>query len=325
MTVKFANNAAGTLAANISSTDTSLSVAPGQGAIFPTIGAGEFFYVTLVDSSNSLEVVKVTAKSGDVFTVVRGQNGTTARAYVENDKVELRVISAAFDEFIQRSGSVAMTGDLNLGGNQASNVADPISAQDAATKNYVDTTAIAAVNAEAVTRANEDALKVNKSGDTMSGTLSGTSFKSNRGGEDARNTGFQFSSGADIGEGNRSTQYYDDLASNCNGYMPNGNCAGNSTYTPPNGNWWTWGVSGVPTGNCANYGSYDGAGGFSESYNSVSVGYNYDGYYEAANEIGGSEQRRNYRNCNCGSFNCRTNCNCNCACACDCNCNCGNG
>ena len=162
--------------------------------------------------------------------------------------------------------------------------------------------------------------KVDKAGDTMTGTLSGTTFKSNRSSEDARNTGFQFSTGADIGEGNRSTQYYDDLASNCNGYLPNGNCAGNSTWTPPNGNWWTWGVSGVPTGNCANYNCSYNAG-FSEAFYAVSVSYNYDGYYEAANEIGGSEQRRNYRNCNCGSFNCRTNCNCNCAC----DCNCGNG
>jgi hypothetical protein len=42
------------------------------------------------------------------------------------------------------------------------------------------------------------------------------------------------------------------------------------------------------------------------------VGFNYDGYALAADEIGGSEYRRNYRNCNCGAFNCRTNCNCAC-------------
>jgi hypothetical protein len=120
--------------------------------------------------------------------------------------------------------------------------------------------------------------------------------------------------GQDIGEMNRSSQYYDDRASNCNGYLPNGNCAGNGIWNPPNGNWWTWGVSGVPTGNCANWGSYDGAGGTSQVFNAVSVGFNYDGYYEAANEIGGSEYHRWYRNCNCGAFNCRTNCNCNCAC-----------
>ncbi len=155
----------------------------------------------------------------------------------------------------------------------------------------------------------------------MTGSLTmsnGANIISSRPGDDARNTGIKMSDGQDLGEMNRSNQYYDDLATNCNGYMPNGNCAGNGYYTPPNGNWWTWGVSGVPTGNCANYGSYDGAGGFTQSFNAVSVSYNYDAYYVAADEIGGNENRRNYRNCNCGAFNCRTNCNCNCACNCTC-------
>lgn len=158
--------------------------------------------------------------------------------------------------------------------------------------------------------------KLNDS-NTMTGTLAVGTVKSNRTTENARNTGFQFSTGADIGEGDRSTQYYDDLATNCNGYIPNGNCFGDPYWIPPNGNWWTWGN--VTTSNCANYGSYNAS--FSQSFNPVSVSYNYDGYYEYANEIGGSEQHRWYRNCNCGSFNCRTNCNCNCACQCDC----GNG
>jgi hypothetical protein len=153
-------------------------------------------------------------------------------------------------------------------------------------------------------------------GGTVTGTITGTTFKSNATSENARATGYKIANGVDIGECNRSTQYYDDLVSNCNGYLPTGNCLGNSTWIPPNGNWWTWGASGVPTSNCANWGSYDGAGGTSSTFYAVTVGYNYDAYYEAANEIGGSEQRRNYKNCNCGSFNCRTNCNCNCNCDC---------
>jgi hypothetical protein len=49
-----------------------------------------------------------------------------------------------------------MTGDLSMGGNKVTNIGNPVAAQDAATKAYVDTA---------------DALKVNKSGDTMSGPL----------------------------------------------------------------------------------------------------------------------------------------------------------
>lgn len=171
--------------------------------------------------------------------------------------------------------------------------------------------------------ANDVQVKLGQT-NTLTGTFKANVVQSARTDEDARNTGFQNANGTDIGEANRSTQYYDDRASNCNGYVPNGNCNGNAQWTPPNGNWWEW-HSSIGRGAWENNGAFDGAGGTTYSYNPVSVGFNYDGYYEAANEIGGSEQRRNYRNCNCGGFNCRTNCNCNCACACDCNCACGNG
>jgi hypothetical protein len=92
---------------------------------------------------------------------------------------------------------------------------------------------------------------------------------------------------------------------------------------PRNGNWWQWssyGFSGIPTSNCVNSGSYDGAGGYTESFNPVSVDNIFSGYSTAVDELGGSYQSRTVQNCNCGSFNCRTNCNCNCACACDCAC-----
>lgn len=162
--------------------------------------------------------------------------------------------------------------------------------------------------------------RVAKSGDSMSGTLTmtnGANIMSSRPGDDARNTGFKMSDGQDLGEMNRWAQYYDDRASNCNGYVPNGNCNGNTQWTPPNGNWWEW-HSSIGRAAWENNGAYDGAGGTSYSYNPVSVSFNYDAYYLAADEIGGSEYRRNYRNCNCGAFNCRTNCNCNCDCNCAC-------
>jgi len=163
--------------------------------------------------------------------------------------------------------------------------------------------------------------RVAKTGDTMTGNLtmaSGTIIRSSRPGDNARDTGYKMSDGQDLGEMNRSNEYFDDRASNCNGYLNNGNCSGNVQYTPPNGNWWEWYVGRSPQPAWANSGSYDGAGGTTYSYNAVSVGFNYDAYYLAADEIGGGEHRRNFRNCNCGAFNCRTNCNCNCACNCDC-------
>jgi hypothetical protein len=154
--LKLTNVASATVSAALASGGTSLSLTTGNGSLFPALGAGEFFYGTLIDSGNNMEIVKVTARSGDTLTIVRGQDGTTARAFNAGDKFELRLVAAVFSELVQRDGSVAMTAALNHGGFKSTNMADPTAAQDGATKNYVDTAATA---------------KVSKSGDTMSGTL----------------------------------------------------------------------------------------------------------------------------------------------------------
>lgn len=95
MAIKFTNNASATLATSINTSVTSIQVASGQGAQFPILAAGDYFYATLVDSSNNIEVVKVTARSSDTLTVVRAQDSTTPKAYVAGDKIELRVTAAA--------------------------------------------------------------------------------------------------------------------------------------------------------------------------------------------------------------------------------------
>jgi hypothetical protein len=87
MAIKFANNASAQLASGINNAVTALSVTTGNGNLFPTLAAGEYFYATLVDASNNIEVVKVTARSGDNFTIVRGQEGTTARSYTAGDRL----------------------------------------------------------------------------------------------------------------------------------------------------------------------------------------------------------------------------------------------
>lgn len=94
MTIKWTNNATTTIASGITSGDTTITVAGGTGALFPTLGVGDRFYATLNDSSNNIEIVEVTARSGDVMTVVRGQDGTTALAWVGGDKFELRPTAA---------------------------------------------------------------------------------------------------------------------------------------------------------------------------------------------------------------------------------------
>lgn len=98
MAVLYTNNASSTLAAGINNSATSLSVAAGAGALFPSPSGGDVFYATLADSVGNIEIVRVTARSTDALTVVRGQDGTSARAWSAGDAVELRVTRAMLDD-----------------------------------------------------------------------------------------------------------------------------------------------------------------------------------------------------------------------------------
>lgn len=88
MKIIAANNASTILAAAISSTATTLTVSSGSGSTFPSPVSGtSYFKLTLIDSATESlnEIVHVTGVSGDVFTIVRGQEGTTARTWSVSD------------------------------------------------------------------------------------------------------------------------------------------------------------------------------------------------------------------------------------------------
>jgi hypothetical protein len=98
MVMKFTNNASSTLASGINNSVTSLTVATGQGALFPTLSAGDYFYCTLANAVGTVEIVKVTARSTDTFTITRAQDGTSAATWSTGDKVELRLVSASLND-----------------------------------------------------------------------------------------------------------------------------------------------------------------------------------------------------------------------------------
>ena len=98
---QFTNNAATTLASGINSSVTSLTVASGTGALFPTLSGSNYFFCTLANNAGTVEIVKVTARSTDTFTIVRGQDNTSAAAWNTGDKVELRVTAADLNNFGQ--------------------------------------------------------------------------------------------------------------------------------------------------------------------------------------------------------------------------------
>lgn len=119
MAVKYTNNAIGHLSAAIDTDDTTITLMSGEGAMFPSIddGSGDWFPCTLVNVNGQREIVKVTGRSGDVFTVVRNQEGTTPLAWIVNDRFELRLTAAVMAQLVPDSRKInnqALTKDITL-------------------------------------------------------------------------------------------------------------------------------------------------------------------------------------------------------------------
>jgi len=93
MALKLKNNAVGYLAAVVTASDIGLTLQTGQGAAFPTLSTGDYFYATITSSGGTYEVIKVTARASDGFTIVRAQEGTTAQSFGAGSRFELRVTS----------------------------------------------------------------------------------------------------------------------------------------------------------------------------------------------------------------------------------------
>ena len=117
----FSNNASTTLTADITNVATSFNVA--AGALFPAATTGgDYFYCTLVDSSNNIEIIKVTNRSTNTFTITRAQEGTSARAFTSAaTKVELRPTAAGLNSKFDKdggtvTGATTFSANVTLGG-----------------------------------------------------------------------------------------------------------------------------------------------------------------------------------------------------------------
>lgn len=88
LTLLASNNASTVLASSINASATTLTVNTGTGELFPNPVSGtSFFKLTLIDAATGqiTEIVHVTARTGDVMTIERAQEGTVARAWSAND------------------------------------------------------------------------------------------------------------------------------------------------------------------------------------------------------------------------------------------------
>lgn len=99
--IKFTNNFVATLAAAISDADTAITLDAGSGAKLPNYGGGDYEYMTIGNTANNLEIVKVTQRVGDILTATRGQDGTTAKAWSAGDQINSRPCAAAMNDALQ--------------------------------------------------------------------------------------------------------------------------------------------------------------------------------------------------------------------------------
>ncbi len=89
--VVFANFAQAEISGGVTAQDKTLNVV--DGVALPALGFGQVFYAVIEDAVHHREIVKVTARNGSALTVLRGQDGTTPRAFVPGDKLSV-VLSA---------------------------------------------------------------------------------------------------------------------------------------------------------------------------------------------------------------------------------------
>lgn len=116
----FTNNAVSTLASSIGTGTTSISVAAGEGALFPAPSGGNTFQLTLLTSTGGVEtdveIVTATARTGDVITITREQEGTTAVAHGAASVVSLRDTAKFFNDTASALATVESTANKNASG-----------------------------------------------------------------------------------------------------------------------------------------------------------------------------------------------------------------
>lgn len=112
----FADNASSLLASGINNSQTTLTVTATQGSLYPSPGAGQIFVGTIEDTGGNIEVVWVTARTGDVMTIVRAQESTAPAAFASGSRFEIRCTAGMLQAMLQKNGGDTMTGTTNLGG-----------------------------------------------------------------------------------------------------------------------------------------------------------------------------------------------------------------
>jgi len=113
----FTNNALTTITVGITAVSTSVTV--NDASAFPLSVGQDYFYITMQDAvaGTHIEIAKVTAVTGNTFTIVRGLEGTSPYAFQPGDKLELRLTAVGFKEIrLPRVVTNATTTSLTVNG-----------------------------------------------------------------------------------------------------------------------------------------------------------------------------------------------------------------
>lgn len=127
MTIKFTNDARTTLFDGITLTSTSLNVTSTLN--FPTLVDGDYTYLTLSNATEAVkEIVKCTAINGNVLTVIRGEESTTAQSFDSGAHVQLRITAGLINEAIGEAmyDDSALVSAIGLNSAKVSNIAHPV-------------------------------------------------------------------------------------------------------------------------------------------------------------------------------------------------------
>lgn len=95
--IQLSNRAKSLLLVGIDDAATSIQVVTADQDLFPgLLISGDYFYAAIIDASNNVEFVKVTARVANVLTVERGVAGTTAIGFSAGSRIEVRIIDEAW-------------------------------------------------------------------------------------------------------------------------------------------------------------------------------------------------------------------------------------
>ena len=100
----FANNASTILASSVSNVATVITLNPGSGALFPNPLAGQYFILSFTSATipGLTEITWCTARTGDVCTIIRAQEGTTAQSWNAGDNVANFDTAGTAANFVQK-------------------------------------------------------------------------------------------------------------------------------------------------------------------------------------------------------------------------------